>query len=143
MNATSRSQGRLDTPSISNRGDGTMSKNGNLVATLTEVLRNFQTTTPGVMGCGVVSADGFTIASELPASIEEQRVAAMAAAMLALGEQTTDEFAQGPLERIFIEGKYGHIIVINAGPESLLSAVVRKDAKLGLVFLQMQRAAEN
>ena len=120
-----------------------MPDNGNLVENLTRVLKNLQTTTPGVMGCGVISADGFTIASELPTSIEEQRVAAMAAAMLALGEQATQEFAHGSLQRIFVEGDAGHIIVVNAGPEALLSAVARKDAKLGLVFLQMQRAAEN
>ena len=120
-----------------------MSKNGNLISTLSQVLRNFQATTPGVTGSGVISADGFTIASELPTSIEEQRVAAMAAAMLALGEQTTHEFSQGALQRVFVEGERGHIIVINAGAESILSAVVRKDAKLGLVFLQMQRAAES
>lgn len=120
-----------------------MPQNGMLVATLTEVLRNFQTTTPGVMGCSVISADGFTIASELPTSIEEQRVAAMAAAMLALGQQTTHEFSQGTLQRVFIEGERGHVVVISAGKESLLSAVVGKDAKLGLVFMQMQRAAEH
>jgi predicted regulator of Ras-like GTPase activity (Roadblock/LC7/MglB family) len=119
------------------------SNNGSLVATLCEMLRNFQTATPGVLGCGIISADGFTIASELPDSIEEQRVAAMAAAMHALGEQTTQEFSQGTLQRVYVEGERGHVIVMSAGPESLLSAVVRKDAKLGLVFLQMQRAVEN
>lgn len=120
-----------------------MNQNGTLVSTLTEVLQNFQSTTPGVMGCGVISADGFTIASELPTSIEEQRVAAMAAAMLALGQQTTLEFSQGALKRVFIEGESGHVIVISAGGDSLLSAVVGKDAKLGLIFMQMQRAADS
>lgn len=119
-----------------------MANNGNMTTELTQVLRNFQTSTPGVIGCGVISADGFTIASELPVSIEEQRVAAMAAAMLALGEQTTAEFGQGTLQRIFVEGENGHVIVVSAGPEALLSAVARKNAKLGLIFLQMQRAAE-
>ena len=119
-----------------------MSENATLVSTLTQALRQFQANTPGVMGCGVISADGFTIASELPSSIEEQRVAAMAAAMLALGQQTTHELSQGTFQRVFVEGERGHVIVISAGTDSLLSAVVRKDAKLGLIFLQMQRAAE-
>ncbi len=120
-----------------------MEHNPNFVGTLNQVLRDFQTTTPGIMGCGVISADGFTIASELPATIEEPRVAAMAAAMLALGEQATQEFEQGQLRRIFIEGETGHIIVVSAGPDALLSALASRDAKLGLVFLQMQRAAES
>lgn len=53
---------------------------------LTETLRAFQTSTPGVLGAAVISSDGFAIASELPTSVEECRVAAMAAAMLALGK---------------------------------------------------------
>lgn len=108
---------------------------------LTKILRTFQMTTPGVLGAGIISVDGFAIATELPASVEERRVAAMAAALLALGAQTTDELAQGALERVFIEGAQGYTIIMSAGPDAVLSAVARKDAKLGLVFLQMERAA--
>jgi len=118
-----------------------MPKEGSLLAILGQVLEHFQTSTPGVLGCGVVSTDGFSIASDLPNTIEEERVAAMTAAMLALGEQVTHEFERGSLQRIFAEGQNGYILVVSAGPDALLSAVARKDAKLGLVFLQMQRAA--
>ncbi len=114
----------------------------NLQSKLTELLRAFQASAPGVVGSGIISADGFTIASELPESVQERRVAAMAAAMLALGQQTTSEFDQGDLERVFIEGKDGYTIIMSAGADAVLSAVARKDAKLGLVFLQMERAAE-
>jgi predicted regulator of Ras-like GTPase activity (Roadblock/LC7/MglB family) len=109
---------------------------------LTDLLRSFQASTPGVLGAGVISVDGFAIASELPQSVEERRVAAMAAAMLALGEQTTSEFEQGRLTRVFIEGDDGYTIIMSAGPEAVLSAVASKNAKLGLIFLQMERTAE-
>ncbi len=109
---------------------------------LTDLLRAFQASTPGVIGAGVISVDGFAIASELPQSVEERRVAAMAAALLALGEQTTSEFEQGRLARVFVEGEDGYTIIMSAGAEAVLSAVARKDAKLGLVFLQMERTAE-
>jgi uncharacterized protein len=114
-----------------------------LTKQLSEILRNLQATTPGLIGACIVSIDGFAIASELPQSVEERRVAAMAAAMLALGEQTTVEFEQGALKRVFVEGEEGYTIIMNAGPEGVLSGVARKDAKLGLIFLQMERAAEN
>lgn len=113
-----------------------------LLGTLERLLRGLQTSTPGVLGAGVISADGFAIASALPQSVEERRVAAMAAAMLALGEQTTIEFEHGGLERVFVEGDTGTTIIMRAGPEAVLSVVTRKDAKLGLVFLQMERVAE-
>ncbi len=113
-----------------------------MTAKLTELLRAFQASTPGVVGAGIISMDGFAIASELPQSVEERRVAGMAAAMLALGEQTTSEFEHGLLERVFVEGEEGYTIIMSAGPDAVLSVVARKDAKLGLVFLQMERAAE-
>ena len=110
---------------------------------LTEVLRGFQGAAPGVMGSAVVSVDGFAIASELPGSVEERRVSAMAAAMLALGEQTANEFEHGGLERVFVEGADGYTIVTSAGPEAVLAAIASRDAKLGLIFLQMGRTAES
>lgn len=109
---------------------------------LTEVLRGLQGAAPGVMGSAVVSVDGFAIASELPASVEERRVSAMSAAMLALGEQTAGEFDHGGLERVFVEGVDGYTIVTSAGPEAVLAAIASRDAKLGLIFLQMGRTAE-
>lgn len=108
---------------------------------LTGVLRGFQAAAPGVMGSAVVSIDGFAIASELPGSVEERRVSAMAAAMLALGEQTANEFEHGTLARVFVEGADGYTIVTSAGPEAVLAAIAGKDAKLGLIFLQMGRTA--
>jgi predicted regulator of Ras-like GTPase activity (Roadblock/LC7/MglB family) len=110
---------------------------------LTGVLRGFQAAAPGVMGSAVVSVDGFAIASELPGSVEERRVSAMSAAMLALGEQTANEFEHGGLERVFVEGTDGYTIVTAAGPEAVLAAIASKDAKLGLIFLQMGRTAES
>jgi len=109
---------------------------------LTAVLRGFQSAAPGVMGSAVVSIDGFTIASELPGSVEERRVSAMSAAMLALGEQTAREFEHGGLERVFVEGSDGYTIVTSAGPEAVLAAIASRDSKLGLIFLQMGRTAE-
>ena len=113
-----------------------------LTTRLTDLLRALQATTPGVLGAGIVSNDGFTIASALPQNVEERRVAAMAAAMLALGEQTACEFNHGRLARVFVEGDNGYTIIMDVGSEAVLSTVARKDAKLGLVFLQMERVAE-
>ncbi len=91
----------------------------------------------------MMSVDGFAFTSELPGSTEERRVSATAAAMLALGEQTANEFEHGGLERVFVEGADGYTIVTSAGPEAVLAAIAGKDAKLGLIFLQMGRTAES
>ena len=50
-------------------------------------LRDLQAATPEIEASAVVSVDGLTIASSMPVSIEEDRVSAMSAAMLSLGER--------------------------------------------------------
>lgn len=109
---------------------------------LTELLKELEATTPDVEASAVVSTDGLIIASALPQDVEEDRVAAMSAAMLSLGERTSQELKRGSLEQVFVKGINGYILMMGAGEESVLTALARKDAKLGLVFLDMKRAAD-
>ena len=109
---------------------------------LTELLKELEASTPDVEASAVVSIDGLIIASALPQDVEEDRVAAMSAAMLSLGERTSQELKRGALEQVFVKGVNGYILMMGAGEESVLTALARKDAKLGLVFLDMKRTAD-
>ena len=109
---------------------------------LTELLKELEATTPDVEASAVVSTDGLIIASALPQDVEEDRVAAMSAAMLSLGERTSQELKRGSLEQVFVKGVSGYILMMGAGQEAVLTALARKDAKLGLVFLDMKRTAD-
>jgi len=110
--------------------------------TLKEILKEFKSSAADVEASAVVSVDGLIIASELPKDVEEDRVAAMSAAMLSLGERTSKELMKGSLEQVFVKGIEGYILLMGAGSEAVLTALARKDAKLGLVFLDMKRAAD-
>jgi predicted regulator of Ras-like GTPase activity (Roadblock/LC7/MglB family) len=48
-------------------------------------LKDLQVSSPDIEASAVVSVDGLTMASSLPADVEEDRVSAMSAAMLSLG----------------------------------------------------------
>jgi predicted regulator of Ras-like GTPase activity (Roadblock/LC7/MglB family) len=109
---------------------------------LTELLKNLGGTSPDLQASAGVSVDGLVIASALPKDVEEDRVAAMSAAMLSLGERTSKELMKGSLEEVFVKGENGYILLIGAGEDAVLTTLARKDAKLGLVFLDMKRAAE-
>jgi len=109
---------------------------------LTEMLKDLSGTSPDIEASAIVSTDGLVIASALPKDVEEDRVAAMSAAMLSLGERTSKELMKGSLEEVFVKGQNGYILLMGAGEEAVLTALARKDAKLGLVFLDMKRAAE-
>jgi predicted regulator of Ras-like GTPase activity (Roadblock/LC7/MglB family) len=106
-------------------------------------LRELQTSTTDIEASAVVSIDGLIMASALPAEVEEDRVSAMSAAMLALGERIASELGRGTLEQVYVRGSNGFVILMSVGEEAVLTALVRENAKLGLVFLDMKRAASD
>ncbi len=106
-------------------------------------LRDLQAGSGDFEGSAVVSVDGLIMASALPAEAEEDRVSAMSAAMLSLGERIANELGRGVLEQVYIRGDDGYVILTAVGEEAVLTALAREGAKLGLVFLEMRRAAED
>ena len=106
-------------------------------------LRELQSSSPDIEGSAIVSVDGLTIASSLPENVEEDRVSAMAAAMLGLGEKISRELGRGGLNQVYIKGDAGYVIIMSIGEEAVLTALARDHAKLGLIFLDMRRAAED
>jgi uncharacterized protein len=109
---------------------------------MTNILKELEAGTPDVEAGAIVSVDGLIMASALPQDVEEDRVAAMSAAMLSLGERTAQELNRGKLNQVFIRGEDGYVLLMNAGEDAVLTTLVRKDAKLGIVFLDMKRAVE-
>jgi predicted regulator of Ras-like GTPase activity (Roadblock/LC7/MglB family) len=105
-------------------------------------LRELQHNSPDVEGAVIVSVDGLPVASLLPPGIEEERVAAMSAAMQSLGDRIANELGRGYLNQVYIRGENGYAILMEVGEEAVLTALARQDAKLGLVFLDMRRCAE-
>ena len=106
-------------------------------------LREMQITTPDIEASAVVSVDGLTIASALPIGVEEDRVSAMSAAMLSLGERIASELGRKTLEQVYIHGDKGHVYVFAIGEEAVLTVLCREQARQGMVLLEMRRAAED
>ncbi len=109
---------------------------------MVERLRGLQMSTPDIEASAVVSVDGLSMASSLPAGVEEDRVSAMSAAMLSLGERIASELGRGALDEVYVKGEGGYVILTAVGEEAVLTVLARAGAKLGLVFLEMRRAAE-
>jgi len=109
---------------------------------MVECLRNLQASSPDIEASAVVSVDGLTIASALPQDVEEDRVSAMSAAMLSLGERIASELGRGNLDQVYIKGGQGYVVLMSVGEDAVLTALAREKAKLGLIFLDMRRATE-
>jgi predicted regulator of Ras-like GTPase activity (Roadblock/LC7/MglB family) len=106
-------------------------------------LRELQASSPDIEASAVVSVDGLSIASALPKEVEEDRVSAMSAAMLSLGERIATELGRGSLEQVYIKGEKGYVVLMSVGQDAVLTALAREQAKLGLIFLDMRRATED
>lgn len=104
-------------------------------------LQDMQMASPDIIASAVVSVDGLTMASALPTDVEEDRVAAMSAAMLSLGERISGELGRGGLDEVYIRGEEGFVLLTAVGEEAVLTALARDEAKLGMIFLEMRRAA--
>ncbi len=106
------------------------------------ILKDLNGTSADIEASAVISTDGLMIASLLPADMDEDRVGAMSAAILSLGERSAVELARGDLEQVLIKGDNGYILMTHASDEAVLTVVAKPKARLGLIFLDVKRAAE-
>lgn len=107
------------------------------------ILSDLNGSSADILASAVVSTDGLMIASLLPAGMDEDRVGAMNAALLTLGERTASDLGCGALEQVMVKGNNGYVLLTHAGPDAVLSVLARATAKLGLIFLDARRAAES
>ncbi len=96
----------------------------------------------GAEGAVLVSPDGLAIASVLPANVDEDRVAAMGAAILSLGERVATELDKGELEQLYVKGTKGYMIFTGIKDLAVLGVLAPADAKLGLLLMEIKRAAK-
>jgi predicted regulator of Ras-like GTPase activity (Roadblock/LC7/MglB family) len=110
---------------------------------LTSILSELNGTSADIEASGVISTDGLLMASVLPAGLDEDRIGAMSAAMLSLGDRTAQELMRGNLEQVLIKGAKGYVLMVYAGDEAVLTVIAKQNSKLGLIFLDVKRAAES
>ena len=110
---------------------------------MVERLRDMQVSSPDIEASAVVSVDGLPIATALPREVEEDRVSAMSAAMLSLGERIASELGRGTLSEVQIKGEQGFVILQSLGTDAVLTVLAREGAKMGLVLLDMRRAVDD
>ena len=108
---------------------------------LAEALNDFLRTSPTAEAAAVVSFDGLTMASALPADMDEERMGAMSAALLGLGEQAALGLGRGELQQLFVEGDMGFVFLMSAQDQAVLAVVTDRVAKIGFVLYEMRHAA--
>ncbi|MHB1169381.1 MAG: roadblock/LC7 domain-containing protein [Longimicrobiales bacterium] len=97
----------------------------------------------GVAGALVVEAKaGVPVAADVAAGVDSGAVAALASALYRGASRGMQTGGYEALRTLQLEATAGHVVVAGAG-EMLVIAVAERDAQLGLVRLETQRAAES
>ena len=107
-----------------------------------DVLQSLLDISPYMTATALVRASGLTVMSFMPDDVDQERVAAMSAVMLLLGERITGSLRSGALDKVYIKGEEGHIVLMAVGTEAVLTAMAGERAPLGLLFVEMRKAAE-
>lgn len=106
---------------------------------LVEQLRDLQASSQDVEAAAIVSVDGLSMASVMPAHYEEDRVSAMSARCCRWASASPGELGRGNLDTVYVKGQNGYVILMAVGQEAVLTVLAREQAKLGLIFLDMSR----
>ncbi|MFX1303382.1 MAG: roadblock/LC7 domain-containing protein [Promethearchaeota archaeon] len=109
---------------------------------LDDILKKLLAAIPEVKAAAIVSAEGLPIASALPQGVDETRIAAMTAALLSLAERSVIEMEKGEFDQLYVKGSDGYLLVLQAGPNAVLTVSTTKDVRLGLIFLDCKRTCE-
>ena len=109
---------------------------------LAAALSHFIRSSPDVQAAAVVSFDGLAMASALPPDMDEDRLGAMSAALLSLGEQAAAGLGRGDMRQLFVEGEHGFVFLMSARDQAILAAVTGHSAKIGLMLFEMRRTAD-
>lgn len=97
-----------------------------------------------IEAAAVVGIDGLPIAAKIPEEYDETLLAAMSAALLTIGERAASDLGKGALHQVFAQGEKGTVIMVAAGPDSVLMAStnISTVTGLGLVFINLEKAAK-
>ncbi len=104
-----------------------------------ETLRAMKQDNPDLEALAVVSLDGLPISSLLPEDAEEDRIAALSATILSLGERASEELKKGKLEQAYVKGSEGYVLVTGIKDLAALLVVTNRNAKLGMVMLSVRK----
>ena len=95
-----------------------------------------------VVGCAFIRLNGSMIAAKLPSGEDEQKIATLSATINDAANKLCGSLKRGELLRTLIEGSDGKIVFMPIGRSVVLAAVTSGEPNLGLILIEMEKAAE-
>jgi predicted regulator of Ras-like GTPase activity (Roadblock/LC7/MglB family) len=105
-------------------------------------LQKFCGETPDILGCAVIDIEGLITASVLSRTVDKDLIGGMSSTMLGVGERISTELMDSDLEQVYIRSPNGYVILNAISDQALLLVLAAKRAKLGLLFMEIQRTVQ-
>ena len=106
------------------------------------ILKSLNSVSEHIEASSVMSRDGISVASVLHDGVDPNRLGAMCASLLSLGDTTAKELDRGKVKKLLLEGDNGYILIIHIGTKAVLGIVTRPNANLGMVFVEAKKTAQ-
>ena len=111
-------------------------------STLRSVLRELNASSADIEASACISSDGYTLASVLGKEADPDRFGAMCASLLALAHRAAQEIQRGNLKMVMVEGDLGVMLLVQAGPDTILAVAAKPSKNLGMIFLESRKVAQ-
>jgi len=111
-----------------------LKKRRDFKSSLEELLKEIMDNVDGVKAAQLTADTGQPLASILPSSADDMRLAAMTAALCSLSERAIEEMGLGHFEQAYVQGKKGYLLILHAGEDRVLTVSTTKEVKLGPIL---------
>ena len=108
------------------------------VGRVEQVLENLRSLSGEVTTAAVLSRDGELRASTLPPGVDQERYAAMLAALVGVARRVARENGGGGFSQARIKEEGGHVLLVSLKGGGTLVATTGPDARVGLILYDMR-----
>jgi len=95
----------------------------------------------GIDGAAIVTRDGLLIDSMMLQEVDAETFAAMSATMMGAAETAINELKKGNVSIVLVEAKDAKIVTTGAGEQAILVVMTKPNINLGLVLVELKKAA--
>jgi predicted regulator of Ras-like GTPase activity (Roadblock/LC7/MglB family) len=103
-----------------------------------QVLEDLRALSGEVTAAAVLSGSGELRASTLPPGVDQERYAAMLAALAGLARRTAREYGGSGFVQVSIREEGGHVLLVGLEGGDTLAATTGPDARVGLILYDMR-----
>ena len=103
-----------------------------------ELLKNLRNLNSDIVGSALFGRNGKLIRTAFSQKVDKALIGEISSIIQSNAEKSVEELSLGLFQRVLIEGERGTVILSNAGKNVIMCVIAKPDARLGMVFLNIQ-----